>query len=191
MITSETVRHGSSQAYAVIAWLIAAVFLVSFAVVGSIGDLLRYGAHPLLLAAFAWVLFWEPAVTVGERSVTLVNVVKSVTIPYVAISAVTTRWGLGLRAGDKTYTAWSAPKKSLGLGRKRREAPEPDQAVARGESRIHGDADSLAEAITERLPGGAETATDGAGVSTVVNTRELAVVGGALALSGLSLLLTG
>ncbi len=191
MTTSETVRHGSSQAYAVIAWLIAAVFLVSFAVVGSIGDLLRYGAHPLLLAALAWALFWQPAVTVGESTATLVNVVKSVTIPYTAITELTTRWGLGLRAGDKTYTAWSAPKKSLRLGRKQREALEPDQAVARGESRIHGDADSLAEAITERLPVGAETATDGAGASIVINTRELAVVGGALTLSVLSVLLTG
>lgn len=187
------VRPTSNRTYAVLAWLLALMFEISFVVSGGLGDLFRYGAYPLLLAALAWVVFWQPAVAVGPRSVSLVNVISSVTIPYSRISGITTRWGLGVEVDDaKVFTAWAAPSRSVWNRRKATEAAAAadeglmpassigsasrGEAISPGEPRIHADADSLAAAIQERMALAEASEGDGDTVRTVANSRELLVL---------------
>lgn len=201
-------RTVSSRTYAVFAWVIVALFEISFVASGGIGDLLRYGAYPLLVAALAWAVFWQPAVAVGPRSVTLVNVINSVTIPYHRITDISTRWGLGIEAGGKVYTSWAAPARTVWNRRKATaaaaaadeglpggssvHAASRGEAIGPGELRVHADADSLAAAIRARMalaaaddsPATPET------VTAVGNTRELLIVALAAALCVATMLLT-
>ncbi|MDD9205938.1 PH domain-containing protein [Georgenia sp. 10Sc9-8] len=178
------VRHGASRAYAVVTWLIAAVFLGSFLLAGGPVELLRYGAHPLLLAALGWAVFWQPRVELEPQAVTVVNILRSVRVPYAAITEVGTQWGLRLHTVAGHHDAWATPTRALN----RRDDSEPGRAV--GSTRT-GDAQSVARMI-ERRRGDAAPGHHGAAAAVTAwwNTREVVVLAAAAALSGLTVLVT-
>lgn len=179
------VRHGASRAYAVVTWLIAAVFLGSFLLGGGPLELLRYGAHPLLLAGLGWAVFWQPRVELDAQAVTLVNVLRTVRVPYAAITAVGAQWGLRLHTAAGHHDAWATPTRALN----RRDDGEPGRAV--GATRT-GDAQSVARMIERRRRDATPAPAHPGRVAVAAwwNTREIAVLLGAAALSGVTALLT-
>jgi hypothetical protein len=64
----------------------------------------------LLLAAGAcWAVFWRPEVRVDDAGVHLVNVLRTVDLPWPSIQLVDTKWALALTTSYGTFTAWAAP----------------------------------------------------------------------------------
>lgn len=200
-VSAPVIRHGTSRAYAIIAWLACAFFAASFVWEGGVAELLRLGAYPLLVAAVAWAVFWRPGVILDEESVTVINVVRSVRLPYRAITEITTRWGLSLRTAHREVTAFSAPTRSLRrrsrlASRQATKAADDTASGARGEAlrpgqqRIYGDTDSLAAAIRQRCAEEPDTAAPTPPATTRPNTAELMVVGIAGVLAALSYLLS-
>ena len=211
-------RPTSSRVYAVLTWVVATVILSAFAANGGPGEVLRYGAVPLVLAALGWSVFWQPRVVVGDDGVEVVNVLRTVEVPWAAVVDVETRWGLRLVTDGGSVNAWAAPAKA-GFGRRRsvRRAEElPDVLFDEGSTatlRRGGDAEAVARVVEARLgqsrsrsgvagPAGGRAAapaagrTGGAGADAVGprprarwNTREVVLVAGSLALAALSVAL--
>jgi len=68
------------------------------------------GGPPLALAAGAcWAIFWRPAVVVNDGGVRLVNVFRTVELPWPSIQRVETKYALTLYTAYGRYTAWAAP----------------------------------------------------------------------------------
>ena len=62
-----------------------------------------------LLAVICWATFWRPRVTVSDGGVELVNVTRTVFVPWPALHDLETRWALTLVTAYGRFTAWSAP----------------------------------------------------------------------------------
>ncbi|WP_196073091.1 PH domain-containing protein [Nakamurella alba] len=90
-------------------WAVSAVVLV-VVIVGS-GWPAAVGALPwlLLLSGAVWASFWNPRVAVDVGGVHLVNVTRTIDVPWPALQAVDTKWALTLQTAYGTYTAWAAP----------------------------------------------------------------------------------
>lgn len=72
-------------------------------------DGLRWAPFLALVAGLGWAMFWHPRVVVDFEGVTMVNVVRTITVPWPAIVEVDTRWGLTLVTVSGRYRAWAAP----------------------------------------------------------------------------------
>lgn len=187
MRSSIDLRHGASRTYAVITWVIAAVFEVSFLLGGSPGDLLRYGAYPLLLAALGWAVFWQPRVLITSDDVTVVNIARTTVVPMAAIRGISTRLGLRLETPDGPVEAWAAPARAV----RRRDEPAEERARrARDRSFVvRGDAETAAAFIRDRIEElGPLAPPTGWRRERRWNIRELAVLAVAAALAGVTAL---
>jgi Bacterial PH domain len=86
-----------------------AIALVVVLVTDGAGGLLAYAPWLLLPAAVVWAVFWNPRVVVDDSGLTLVNVLRTVRLPWPAIQDVDTRWALKLHTAYGTFGAWAAP----------------------------------------------------------------------------------
>lgn len=115
--------------------LTAAVVLWLLVRTGDIGQLFTFGAIPLLFAAAVWAVFDRPYVRVSDGGVEIGNVLRTVRIPWPAVTGVELRWGLRVVTVRGGYTAWSVPPPSrpglLGSGRGAAAAPAAQQVVDR------------------------------------------------------------
>lgn len=66
-----------------------------------------------LVAVLCWACFWRPRVEVDDAGVTLVNVTRTVVIPWPALQDVDTQWALRLSTAYGRYSAWAAPAPGL------------------------------------------------------------------------------
>jgi hypothetical protein len=62
-----------------------------------------------LVAGACWATFWRPRVEVSDAGVCIVNVTRTIMIPWPALRAVETKWALTLVTEYGRFTAWSAP----------------------------------------------------------------------------------
>jgi hypothetical protein len=62
-----------------------------------------------LLTLICWATFWRPCVTVSDAGVELVNVSRTVFIPWPALHDLDTKWSLALITAYGRFRAWSAP----------------------------------------------------------------------------------
>jgi hypothetical protein len=76
---------------------------------GGWQSLLAFGALPLLFAAVVWTLFDRPYVRVTDGGVEICNLLRTVQIPWPAVTDIELRWGLKLITKFGNYTAWSVP----------------------------------------------------------------------------------
>lgn len=69
----------------------------------------QVGPWTLLVAWAVWALYWRPEVGVTDGGVHVVNVLRTIDIPWPAIQRVDTKWALTLFTAQGTVTAWAAP----------------------------------------------------------------------------------
>jgi hypothetical protein len=124
----EEVRPWWGRALTVVIAVICAGMTLSFAVAGDLSDAVLMAPWTGLLALLCWATFWRPGVIVSDGGVRLVNVSRTIDIPWPALRAIETRWALTLVTAYGRFTAWSAPApgaRSALLSRRatRREAP--------------------------------------------------------------------
>lgn len=102
-------RPWFGRALTIVIGSISVVSVIGFGAQHGPGAALR--ALPFLVAATGacWALFWRPAVIVDLAGVTIVNVTRTITVPWPAIQAVDTKWSLTLITAYGRFTAWAAP----------------------------------------------------------------------------------
>ncbi|NLE71986.1 MAG: PH domain-containing protein [Actinomycetales bacterium] len=94
---------------AVVAVLAAAAFV--WTVVENPADA-RYAPVFALVVAAVWALYGRPAVVVSDGGVELVNVLRTVELPWPAIERIDTKYALTLYTPYGAYAAWAAPAPS-------------------------------------------------------------------------------
>ncbi len=108
------------------------------AVTGGLGTLARYGGPFLLLGLLGWAAFWAPRVEVSDGGVLVVNIFRTIQVPWPAVEGVDGRYGLQLRTAYGAFTAWGV---SAPTGSDRRQA-RPSAAAVTVQERL----DALREA---------------------------------------------
>jgi hypothetical protein len=88
---------------------ICGIGLVGLLIDSGIGGLLRYGWWIALAGVLAWGLFWNPNVQVDDAGVKVVNVFRSITLPWPSIKEIDTKWSLTLITAYGSFAAWAAP----------------------------------------------------------------------------------
>lgn len=133
-------RPGAVRVLAVVWWVFAGYLVLDLVLRGQPGQLVL-GVPPVLLSMVGvHALFWYPAVRVDADGVELVNVLRTVRVPWASLEGTDTRWALSLLAAGRSWTSWAAPSSGRRLHPvQRRDAPW-----------VHRDADSVAGS---RAPG--------------------------------------
>lgn len=62
-----------------------------------------------LVSGLCWAVFWRPCVIVSDGGVRLVNVLRTIDLPWPAITAIEIRWALTLDTAFGRFAAWAAP----------------------------------------------------------------------------------
>ena len=102
-------RPAASRVLAAVIGVVCAIGLGALTIDQGIGGLARHGSWIVLPAVICWALFWNPRVDVDEAGVVLVNVLRTIRLPWPAIRAVDTKWALNLDTAYGRFTAWAAP----------------------------------------------------------------------------------
>ena len=98
-----------------VAAAILGVGVVGFvAVTSGVGDAIATVPWVLLFTTCCWAIFWNPRVVVSDGSVRLVNVTRTIDVPWPAIVGVETRYALTLVTSYGRFAAWAAPAPSAG-----------------------------------------------------------------------------
>jgi hypothetical protein len=83
---------------------------------------LRYGWGLVLLGIGAWALLWRPSLRIEEHGITVVNVARTLFVPWPAIVRVDTRFALTLHTAERAVTVWVSPApgrhRAFGLSRR-------------------------------------------------------------------------
>lgn len=72
----------------------------------------RFGPWLLLFAGMVWALYWKPVIEVRNDGARLVNIVRTIDIPWQGVTAVDTTWSLTFVTDAGRFTAWAAPAPS-------------------------------------------------------------------------------
>jgi len=109
---------------------------------GGFRDFWQLAPWLALLAGGCWAAFWRPQVEVSDGGVRIVNVTRTIDMPWPAITGVETRWALTLVTAYGKFTAWAAP--SAGRGPARRAARSDLRVLGRslGTRKHDGDPES-------------------------------------------------
>ena len=97
-----------NRVLAVLIWAAAAALIVGLLVSVHEARLLSVG--PCALFAFVgWALLWRPSLTVADDGIEVVNVTRTVRIPWQALIHVDTKYALTLYTPGRKFPVWSAP----------------------------------------------------------------------------------
>lgn len=97
-----------NRVLAVLIWLAAAVLTVGLLV--SVHDArLLYIVPGALFALIGWAMLWRPLFVVDREGLTVVNVTRTVHIPWEALIHVDTKYALTLYTPGRRTPVWSAP----------------------------------------------------------------------------------
>lgn len=140
--------------------LTAAVAVVALLALGSVvatdglGGALLWAAPCALVPALVWALFWNPRVEVADGGVTVVNVLRTVHVPWPVYRGVEVAWSLVVRADDAAVTAWAAPRSSGTANRtatrRRGGSVQPSEHDGAGRRWENSSAEQVARVIAER-----------------------------------------
>lgn len=97
---------------------ICAIGAVATLVQGGFGDLARVLPLLALAGGGCWAAFWRPRVEVSDSGVRIVNVTRTIDVPWPAIQNVETKWALKLVTAYGSFTAWAAPASGRGPARR-------------------------------------------------------------------------
>ncbi|MFC5380210.1 PH domain-containing protein [Aquipuribacter nitratireducens] len=102
-------RPGAVRVLAVAWWVLAGVLVVDLVANGTLTSVLLGGGVLALASAVVHALFWRPAVRVDRGGVELVNVWRTVRLPWSTLEDLDTRWALTLTAAGRRWSSWAAP----------------------------------------------------------------------------------
>ncbi len=95
-------------------WLTIALWALS--IIAMIAVLFQNPAAALraapwlaLLSGGVWAAYWRPEVVVDVAGVHLVNVLRTIDLPWPAIQRIDTKWALTLFTAYGKFVAWAAP----------------------------------------------------------------------------------
>ncbi|MEO6125028.1 MAG: PH domain-containing protein [Ilumatobacteraceae bacterium] len=71
--------------------------------------LIEVGPWLMLVAGACWAAFWNPRIVVDDGGVRLVNVTRTIDLPWPSIQAVDTKFALTLITAHGKFTGWAAP----------------------------------------------------------------------------------
>ncbi len=121
-------------------WVVALIVVGGFASTADRRQLALVASAAGLACLWAWATFWRPRVEVSDGGVLLVNVLRTIEVPWPVFVEATPGWSLEVRTSSRRWAAWAAPRES-GTSRMLREAPRrrPEHEVGssaprRGES---------------------------------------------------------
>lgn len=114
-----------ARAVAVAMWSASAVAVVG-AGQNGVASLATWTAPAALFAFLGWAAFWRPEVQVGPGGIALVNILRTVTVRWPAVTELDGRYGLIVRTPSGRHTAWGA---TAPRGRERR-APNATSPAA-------------------------------------------------------------
>ncbi|MCU1526351.1 MAG: hypothetical protein JWP75_114 [Frondihabitans sp.] len=151
----------------VVIWALCA-FVVVATFIGSPAEGVVALAPGIVIALVDWIVLWRPRVEVTGDGVTLLNVLRRVTIPWAALINVDTKYALTLHTPGHKYAAWAAP------------APgRAGAAVARRQARS-GNVAPRAAVAGKAAPGDLLTTDSGAAADMVLERWEELRESGAL-----------
>ena len=130
MSTSYRPRFGIVLSIAL--WVASAGAFVDLLITGS-DQLARVTPWLALTSLAVWAVFWNPRVEVNDSGVHLVNVLRTIDLPWPSIQAVDTKWALAIKSSYGTFTAWAAPAPGIhSTYRNQRTARTAPPGTARG-----------------------------------------------------------
>lgn len=129
----EEFRPAFGRGLTVVVATLGALIAVA-AVVSGIDDAVATVPWILLFVTCCWVIFWHPRVIVTDASVRIVNVTRTIDVPWSSIVDLETRWALTLITDHGRFEAWAGPPPSAGgaartARRSRRRAGDERQSV--------------------------------------------------------------
>lgn len=192
MENSETFRSRLAQGLAILTGLVAVAALVAFLGEEGPAALLSTLAPVALVVALGWAVFWNPRVVLSDEGITIVNVWRTVQVPWRRFQHADTRWALSVTTTqDVTYTSWAVP---AGSGFGARLVPNRQQhgdwAPAQRKLGSAGTAEAAAMAIADRVRRRERGGVDESAVVTASpNVPVLAVLGALGVLAALSVAL--
>ena len=157
-VLTRTFRPAASRPVAIGVWATAVAVAVGGTSAGDVRTAAAALSGAALGALAAWALFWRPEVVVSPGGVTLVNVLRTVHVPWPVLDDAVAGWSLEVRVGTRTWTAWAAPRAR-------------DAHRATGGSRLR---------VQCRLTGGAEAATSDTTATAVRAMHDALVAAGHL-----------
>lgn len=113
MAESITVASRFGQTLAAGTAVLAVLVIVVTAVDGGVAAAIRLLPALALAVTLAWLIFWQPSVTVSDGGVVIRNVLRTIELPWPSITDVDTRWALTLHTSYGRFVAWSAPAPGL------------------------------------------------------------------------------
>jgi hypothetical protein len=111
-------RSRFGRGLAVVIWVLAGLALVAMLNQGGPPAVTRGAPWALMPALLVWALFWHPSVGIDDGGVELVNVFRTVRLPWPSIEQVDTRWSLTLHTAYGRFAAWAAPASGWQPGRR-------------------------------------------------------------------------
>jgi hypothetical protein len=138
--------------------VIGAICVVAAAITlleGGFSDLGRVLPWLALFVGGCWALFWRPRVEVSDGGVRIVNVTRTIDVPWPAIQNIETKWALKLVTAYGAFSAWAAPAGGRGPARRAtrvennllRRAAVTDHLAPAGS--LDGDAGDAAEIVRD------------------------------------------
>lgn len=75
----------------------------------GIASAARLAAYPVFVLVVVWLLWFYPRVQISDTGVAIANPLRSVAIPFDAITETSSRGALRVHTERQKYTAWAAP----------------------------------------------------------------------------------
>ena len=133
-------RSRSSQLLCAVIWVICTVG-VGRQLLTSVASALTLLPFLALVSFGVWAVYWRPSLRVDDGGVRLVNVLRTIDLPWPAIQRIDTKWALTLFTAYGKFTAWVAPapgiRSTARLGHARRS--EVAESALAGDSIRPGD----------------------------------------------------
>ncbi len=102
-------RPWFGQALTVVIALVCVVSVTGVAWQYGLGDGVRVAPFLAMVAGACWAVFWRPHVAVDDGGVELVNVLRTIRLPWPSIREIDTKWTLTLDTAYGRFSAWAAP----------------------------------------------------------------------------------
>ncbi len=149
-VTTRVFVSGYGRVLTVAAAVVAVAIIVGEATTRDLRTLLVAAAFSAAGGLAAWALFWRPRVEVSDGGVLVVNVTRTIEIPWPVFVAAEAGWSLVVTTTQGRWTAWAAPRASAtGAALRRGRRRQPDSSAPRA-GRERATAEVVAQAITQR-----------------------------------------